>query len=457
MKRTTQHKLKMLAQFKEKCKKTIQKCFFVVAHFSFRYTYKVRFVEYGNEQECTEDYLRPLRDQSCKQCTSFIRPGGSKECKRCGFGEVSGRRLTMMLSELEDDIEVEDVEAPQKRGRRLTEMLAGIDLEMEELDETLIKSEEKRKEGRTLTQMFDSMDSEMKHIQSATSDSQIESQEESGSVYEDSQQEDSLKEMSVVEDDDVVVEDSKSTVVVESDDSTIVVEEKAVENDSSIIVAEEEKVVNDVDEKVVVEEEKSVVELEPVVVVAAVAPVKVEAVKVEAKPLPSVEDKLLKAKKIQEKLAEQRRKEEQKRKEEEEEKQMQKQSEEFARQERLRKRELEVQARKDKQSSLPTPPEAPLSSSPVVSENKPKSRAAEILERAKALTAKQKSHQEEENSLAYSASGSIPQVFATPAPVVVAAATPVAATPIATESLSKAVKSLPAPPSVPEMSRSSKV
>ena len=129
-----------------------------------------------------------------------------------------------------------------------------------------------------------------------------------------------------------------------------------------------------------------------------------------AKPAMTAEDKSLgaleKARKIQEKLAQQKRAEE-------EAKQAQKAAEEYARQERLRKREESKKAGAEAKSSVIEETAASgvdVKSRSSTSTNSGKSRASEILERAKALTAKSKGLAEEQAAANAASNGALPTV-----------------------------------------------
>ncbi len=465
------------------------------------YTYTVEFLEYGNQQNCTEDYLRPLPEHSCRVCESFLRPG-SQECLRCGMR--LGTRLSTMLDELDagmEDLTATDAsqidgEENKKRDHRLTQMFEGIDAEMEELetlaadkdkkradeeqakrfaefeaenervaeeeaeaakreaDEVAAVSEERVEEvvplkkderkNRSLTQMFSSMDAKL-NLQDRSgkeADSEADAvasalEDDLPPVEADEPEEElglpqTVEEPAVLEEPEAdsgmrsAVESRPDSPMFEHEEQPVVEpeEQPAVEPQPEEQPVVEPEVVEPEEQPVVEPEEQPVIEPE----VGAEVPSDEQQEPVaepEEQPLPEPEKKeapkadegaslaLLKAKKIQERLAQQKRSEE-------EAKLSQQASEEYARQERLRKRE---QSRKGSVPSavattaaaVVTEEGADTRSRTSSSAEKPKSRASEILERAKALTAKSKGMAEEAAAVSAAAGAGTAAAAASPA------------------------------------------
>jgi hypothetical protein len=63
-------------------------------------TYEIQFIEYGNRQKCTEDYLRPHPQDCCAVCSCY--KGRGAVCGRCGAAiAMSTEGLAVLLADLE--------------------------------------------------------------------------------------------------------------------------------------------------------------------------------------------------------------------------------------------------------------------------------------------------------------------------------------------------------------------
>lgn len=432
--------------------------------------YEVEFIEYGNRETCGEDNLRPLKQHTCAVCESFVRPA-KKRCDRCGAAATA--RLTTMLDDLESGMDSLDeivsskdqkpasgpsVPVAVRDKRSLTNMFAGIESDMKDLEEETSAKEDIAIRQRSLTKMLSDVDAEMEdlerdHAVDVFGDSRTDAVEEEpekkstnnssgsalvtqmiagvGSWLSGSNPKPSPPRATPMA---PQIQETRSLEQVQSQwNQSVKVAEEEIESTrhqapsfepSPVVVVHEEpeeeeqivevQAVEEEDEKQVEkqvekqeEEDEVVVEEETIDKKPEVVEETIEKKPEVAKPLPSTssfqsaEEKAsaarLKARQIQQRLAEQKRLEE-------EAKEKQKRAEEEARQERLKKWEAEKAAKaaataagqeapkpqappKSLPQKTPSPPPSTEASSDLSSS---KSRASEILLRAKAIAAKAK-------------------------------------------------------------------